>query len=189
MRSLTLLITLLLPVLSIAAKMDMTVAWFNVNAEPGTCTAEEGTAISALMIPAVNKVMKGLSVIGGGRAWDAGDEKDRRSLLEHLSGGDALESSEGEDRELCSKCRSACAVNFFECKYVFNCCPCGYCRRLSPLDEEEGVSASVVASSLEIACEGVLEGITSLQLSVKLSDACMESLKASECKAEASLDD
>ena len=188
MLSLSFLFTLFLPALTMGARMDMAVAWFNVNAEPGTCNAEEGAAISALMIPAVNIVMTGLSVIGGGRAWDLGDEEDRRDLQAYFPGEDSVESSKGDERELCTNCRNACAINMYECRYVYNCCPCGYCRRLSLLDMEKGVSPSVVASTLEIACEGVLQGITSSQLSVDLSSACMESLKNSECKADVSLD-
>lgn len=183
MRSLLLLFPLISPTLSIGATMNMAVAWFNVNEEPGTCSAQEGAAISALMIPAVNNIITSLSVIGGGRAWDSGDgeDEDRRDLLEYSPG---LEFDKDEERELCAKCRNVCYYNIYECKFVYNCCPCGYCRRLSI--PEKGVSASVVASSLEIACEGVLQGITSMHLSADISSACMESLKGSECKADVS---
>lgn len=160
----------------------MAVAWLNMSQDPGTCSVQEGAAISALVIPALNTVMTGLSVIGGGGSWTSGYEGNRRELHDE----DAGASEEDEERELCSKCRNACAVNMYECKYAYNCCPCGYCRRLS-LAAIAGVSTSVVASSLEIACEDVLQGIASLQLSVNISSACMESLKGSVCKADVSL--
>lgn len=182
MRFISLLITLILPALSIANKMNMAVAWLNMGEIPGTCSVQEGAAISALMIPAVNNAITSLSVIGGGGTWMSGYEGNRRELL----GEGSLESDENEERELCSKCRNACAVNQYECKYVYNCCPCGYCRRLS-LTAVAGISASAVALSLENACQAVLQSITSLQVSVNLSSACMNSLRGSVCRADVSL--
>lgn len=181
------LLTIFLPAFSSATSMNMAVAWFNVNEEPGTCTVEEGAVISALMVPAINSVLKTLSVIGGGRAWEEGHEENRRSMLASTENEESIESEEAEERELCANCKNACAYNFYECKYVYNCCPCGYCRRLSLLGPILGVSATVVASSLEITCEGVLLGITSLQLQADLSSSCMTSLKSSVCKADVSL--
>ena len=182
MRFISLLIALILPALSAATKMDMAVAWLNMSEDPGTCSVQEGAAISALIIPAINTVITSLSVIGGGGTWMPGYEGNRRELLSEGS----LESDENEERELCTKCRNACSVNQYECKYVYNCCPCGYCRRLS-LTALSGVSASAVASLLEIACEGVLQSITTLQLSVNLTSACMDSVSGSVCKAAVSL--
>ncbi len=191
MISLPFLLTLMLPALSTAVRMDMSVAWFNANEPPGTCTSKEGAAISDLMVPALAAVMKGLTVIGGADEWDLGDAEDRRNLLLLSQGEDTLQAEVNEERELCGgpRCAFVCPISTFECKYVWNCCRCGYCRRLSPLETEADVSTSVVASSLEIACVGILEDIISLQVKVELSSACMESLKGSECKAIAFLDD
>ncbi len=188
---LSFLLTFLLPALSTAVRMDMSVAWFNTNDAPGTCTSEEGAAISEVMVPALAAVMKGLSVLGGGAEWDLGDDEDRRNLHELSDGEEALRSESNEKgRELCGPtCAFVCSYSDYQCRYVFNCCRCGYCRRLSPLAADADVSTSVVASSLEIACVGILEDIVSSQLKVELSSACMDSLKGSECKANAILDD
>lgn len=182
------ILLIIFPAVSMAAPMNMAVAWFNVGKDPGTCTVQEGQAISALMVAQLDATTTSLSVIGGGgggrNAWDSGYEGNRRSLT--VDEEEYSEEDEDE-RELCTRCRSVCSYNFYECKYVYNCCPCGYCRRLSLRRLLVDVSASVVAASLESTCESVLWDIVKLNLPVNISTTCMASLKGSVCQADVSM--
>lgn len=156
--------------------MNMTVAWFNVNEEPGTCSVQEG---ATLMIPSVSSVLTSLSVIGGGSAWDSAYEGNRcegTCILRQAKTRSDLKKDESVN---CAQTAETCALTTIMSANTCTIAAPVVTADVYPLSNTAlGVSATVVASSLEIACEGVLQGITSLQFSVDISSACMESLKS-----------